>query len=169
MNLMKRIRHILHVVKCKMLYENRVTPFLYKLGCKLRLFKPCIIVYVDGGICSQMHQYLLGRYYAERGYRVAYDIGWYDRNGKDNDGIHSRIFEFPELWPDLPLEIASRKQVAFIPGFSPSPVTACISLCPSLLRSIFTGTISLMTKSLTGPCTDAISPFRERRPWTNCP
>lgn len=113
MSLYKSIRHVLHVVKCKVLYENRVIPFLYKLGCKFGLFKPYIIVYVDGGICSQMHQYLLGRYYAEQGFRVSYSIGWYARNGKDNDGIHSRIFEFPELWPSLPMEIAPTNQAFF--------------------------------------------------------
>ena len=75
--------------------------------------KPCIIVYVDGGICSQMHQYLLGRYYAEQGYIVTYDTGWYARNGKDNNGIHSRIFEFRDMWPDLPFEVAPSTLVAF--------------------------------------------------------
>lgn len=113
MSLRRDIRHILHILKCKILYENSITPALYKLGCKIHLFKPYIIVYVDGGICSQMHQYLLGRYYAEQGFHVAYDIGWYARNGKDNDGIHSRIFEFPKLWPELEMEIASSKMIAF--------------------------------------------------------
>lgn len=113
MSFRKRIRHILHVIKCKLLYENRITPSLYKVGCNLGLFEPDIIIYVDGGICSQMHQYLLGRYYVEQGFRVSYDIGWYARNGKDNNGIHSRFFEFRELWPELPLEIAPSSRVAF--------------------------------------------------------
>lgn len=113
MSLVKSVRHFLHVIKCKVLYENRVTPALYKFGCRLGLFRPSIIIYVDGGICSQMHQYLLGRYYAEQGFRVSYAIGWFARNGKDNNGIHSRIFEFPDLWPDLPFEVASSKLVTF--------------------------------------------------------
>ena len=113
MSLVKTVRHILHVIKCKVLYENRVTPALYKFGCRLGLFRPSIIIYVDGGICSQMHQYLLGRYYAEQGFRVSYAIGWFARNGKDNNGIHSRFFEFPDLWPDLPFEVASSKLVTF--------------------------------------------------------
>ena len=113
MSLVKTVRHILHVIKCKVLYENRVTPALYKFGCRLGLFRPSIIIYVDGGICSQMHQYLLGRYYAEQGFRVSYAIGWFARNGKDNNGIHSRFFEFPDLWPDLSFEVASSKLVTF--------------------------------------------------------
>ena len=113
MSFVKTVRHFLHIIKCKLLYENRITPALYKASCRLGLFKPEVVIYVDGGICSQMHQYLLGRYYAEQGFRVSYDIGWYARNGKDNNGIHSRIFEFPELWPELPMEIASSSRVAF--------------------------------------------------------
>ena len=113
MSFVRKVRHILHVVKCKLLYENRATPALYKVGCRLGLFRPEIVIYVDGGICSQMHQYLLGRYYMEQGFRVSYDIGWYARNGKDNQGIHSRIFEFRELWPDLPMNLASSSRVAF--------------------------------------------------------
>ena len=113
MSFVKTVRHFLHIIKCKLLYENRITPALYKAGCRLGLFKPEVVIYVDGGICSQMHQYLLGRYYAEQGFRVSYDIGWYARNGKDNNGIHSRIFEFRELWPELPMEIASSSRVAF--------------------------------------------------------
>lgn len=110
---MGAVRHFLHRIKCALLYENRVTPTLYKAGCRLGLFRPYVIIYVDGGICSQMHQYLLGRYYAEKGYRVSYAIGWFQRNGKDNNGIHPRIFEFRELWPDLPFEIASSEKVVF--------------------------------------------------------
>ena len=113
MSFVKTVRHVLHVIKCKLLYENRITPALYKVGCRLGLFKPDVVIYVDGGICSQMHQYLLGRYYAEQGFRVSYDIGWYARNGKDNNGIHSRLFEFRELWPELPMVIASSSRVAF--------------------------------------------------------
>jgi len=68
---------------------------------------------VDGGICSQMHQYLLGRYYAEKGMNVAYDLGWYVRNGMDNNGIFERKFEFTEMWPDLPFKAASNEMVTF--------------------------------------------------------
>ena len=108
MSFAKDIRHILHRVKRKVLYDNKVVPTLYLLACRLRLVHPSIVVYVDGGICSQMHQYLLGRYYAELGMKVEYDLSWYQRNGKDNDGIHSRIFELTELWPELEFRAANR-------------------------------------------------------------
>lgn len=111
--LKRRARHILHVVKCKLLYENRIIPSIYNILCRLHLLQPYIIIYVDGGICSQMHQYLLGRYYAEKGMRVAYDLGWYARNGMDNNGIFERRFELTEMWPDLPFKVASGEMVAF--------------------------------------------------------
>lgn len=112
--MMKRhIRHILHVIKCKLLYENKVTPVIYRLLCKLHFIKPYIVIYVDGGICSQMHQYLLGRYYADKGMNVAYDLGWYKRNGMDNNGVFERKFEFCDMWPCHLFEVASQEMVTF--------------------------------------------------------
>ena len=109
----EKIRHVLHIIKCKLLYENEIIPALYKFLCKIHLIKPHMIVYVDGGICSQMHQYLLGRYYAEKGMHVAYDLGWYARNGMDNNGVFERRFEFAEMWPALPFKAASGEMVTF--------------------------------------------------------
>ena len=34
---------------------------LYRKAVKHRLIAPQVIVLMDGGVCSQMHQYLLGR------------------------------------------------------------------------------------------------------------
>lgn len=108
-----KIRHFLHKIKVFLLYENKLTPILYKSLCRFHLVTPSVIVYVDGGICSQMHQYLLGRFYAEKGCHVAYDLGWYKRNGMDNNGVFERRFEFNELYPNLPFEKASAQKVAF--------------------------------------------------------
>ena len=86
---------------------------MYRGLCKLHFVKPYIVIYVDGGICSQMHQYLLGYHYAEKGMNVAYDLGWYKRNGMDNNGVFERRFEFCEMWPNHSFEEASAKKVAF--------------------------------------------------------
>ena len=86
------------------MYENKITAKLYLLGCKMHLFSPQIMIQMDGGICSQMHQYLLGWYYAKKGMRVVYNVGWFKRNGKDNNGIHTRLFELTELFPNLDFE-----------------------------------------------------------------
>ena len=109
----RKIRHILHLIKSFLLYGNRIIPWLYIQLCNLKLLQPYIIIYVDGGICSQMHQYLLGRYYVEKGMHVAYDLGWYSRNGMDNNRVFERRFEFTEMWPDLPFKVASGEMVTF--------------------------------------------------------
>lgn len=111
--MMRRIRHILHVIKCWMLYDNKLTPEIYKVLCKWNVLSPYMVFYMDGGICSQMHQYLLGRYYADKGMRVAYDLGWFKRNGKDNNGVFDRKFEFDKMWPELPFQIASEEMITF--------------------------------------------------------
>ncbi len=107
MSLVRNIRHFLHRIKRLVLYDNKIVPSLFLFACRCHLIHPAIIVYVDGGICSQMHQYLLGRYYAEQGMKVVYDLSWYQRNGKDINGIHPRHFEFTKLWPGLAFEEAS--------------------------------------------------------------
>ena len=72
------------------------------LLCKLHIKRPIVVIFMDGGICSQMLMYLQGLYYAEQGLDVRYDTRWYDICGKDQFGNHPRIFEFTEMWPTLP-------------------------------------------------------------------
>ena len=74
------------------------------LICKCYLKRPKVIIYMDGGICSQMLMYLQGQYYAEHGLDVRYDTRWFDVCGKDQFGEHPRIFEFTEMWPTLPFK-----------------------------------------------------------------
>lgn len=38
---------------------------LYRKAVKHRLIAPQVIVLMDGGVCSQMHQYLLGRIFED--------------------------------------------------------------------------------------------------------
>lgn len=72
--------------------------------CKLHIKRPKVIVFMDGGICSQMLMYIQGQYYAEQGLDVRYDTRWFDVCGKDQFGMQSRIFEFSEMWPTLPFK-----------------------------------------------------------------
>ena len=118
MNFFSRIRHFLHPLKSIILFENKIAPAIYLFCCKIHLVKPYIMVYVDGGICSQMHQYLLGRYYAEQGMRIKYNLFWYQRNGKDNDGIHPRIFELTRMWPGLEFQASGSSTVFYSHHFS---------------------------------------------------
>ncbi len=74
------------------------------LLCKIHLKRPVVVVFMDGGICSQMQMFLQGQYYADQGLNVRYDTRWYDVCGKDQFGNHPRIFEFTEMWPTLPFK-----------------------------------------------------------------
>lgn len=80
---------------------------------QLRLIRPKIIVYMDGGICSQMMMYIQGQYYAESGFDVRYDIHWFEVCGKDQFGIMPRTFEFTEMWPNLEFKTISKWQRKF--------------------------------------------------------
>jgi len=62
-------------------------------------------VCVDGGICSQIAFVAFGMDLAERGFRIRYDLSWYDRWGKDAQGRQSRKWLFEEAFPNLPLSI----------------------------------------------------------------
>lgn len=67
----------------------------------LKPFNPEVIVMVDGGISSQMHQYLLGRYFAEKGMSVTYDLSFFDKCAKDMNGAYDRKFDLLKLFPYL--------------------------------------------------------------------
>ena len=54
---------------------------------------PKIIVPIDGGFSSQMDRYLLGRYFSDKGFKVAYDIMWFYDCGMDLIGKESREWE----------------------------------------------------------------------------
>lgn len=79
-----------------------------RLLCLLHIKRPKVVVFMDGGICSQMMVYLQGRYYAEHGFDVYYDTLWYETCGKDANGLAPRYFEFREMWPVLEFKNVSK-------------------------------------------------------------
>ena len=74
---------------------------MYRFLCKIHLCKPKVLVMMDGGICSQMHQYLIGQIFAERGVEVGYELSFYEKIGMDVDRKHPRIFELEKMFPDI--------------------------------------------------------------------
>lgn len=84
---------------------------IYKLLIKSKLISPKIIVLMDGGICSQMHQYLLGRFYAERGHSVFYDLSFFEEWGSDLNQHFARNFDLLKAFPDLPLKEAYKTMI----------------------------------------------------------
>lgn len=77
------------------------------LLCRSHIKHPKVVVYMDGGICSQMLMYLQGRYYAEHGLDVRYDTRWYETCGKDQFGNMPRYFELQGMWPRLEMKTIS--------------------------------------------------------------
>ena len=64
------------------------------------------VVYVDGGICSQICQYLHGYFLKKMGVKIQYDLSWYILDGHDLNGKKNRRFDLKRLCPDLKIERA---------------------------------------------------------------
>ena len=71
------------------------------------LISPKVIVQLDGGICSQMHQYLLGQYYAQQAFAVRYDLAFYKEWGSDLNNQFVRNFDLLRAFPYLEFKEAS--------------------------------------------------------------
>lgn len=83
------------------IFAIKLLQYLYELLVFVRILKPLIIVHVDGGVCSQMHQYLLGYFFMKKGYRVEYDLSWYLENGMDLNKRDVRNFDLLNAFPAL--------------------------------------------------------------------
>jgi hypothetical protein len=85
--------------------------FIYKIFALLRLVRSTVIVLVDGGICSQMYQYLIGYYLKmKNNYPIEYNIVWYDVDGHDANGNSVRNFDLLKAFPDLDFPVASARK-----------------------------------------------------------
>lgn len=85
---------------------------LFKRMIKIHLITPKVIVMIDGGICSQMHQYLLGYFFSLHGFKVAYDISFYKEWGSDMNRKFVRNFDLLKAFPSLKLSIASESETS---------------------------------------------------------
>lgn len=96
---------------------EKIVSILYRLLCRMHLCEPKVVVYIDGGICSQIHQFLQGQIYALRGENVFYDLSWFERDGKDVDGNFSRLFELNIMYPELSIPQLGRFEAWFYSKF----------------------------------------------------
>lgn len=85
---------------------------LYRKAVLRNLITPEVIVLMDGGICSQMHQYLLGLLFSEKGYKVSYDLSFYDEWGQDLTYRFARNFDLLKAFPYLSLRRASEFKIS---------------------------------------------------------
>ncbi|GHV86600.1 alpha-1,2-fucosyltransferase [Spirochaetia bacterium] len=71
-----------------------------------------IIVYIDGGLTSQMYQYTMGQE-IERitGISVGYDVTWFETCGKDLNGIANRPLKLEKAFPSIKINKASKEKI----------------------------------------------------------
>ena len=89
----------------------KIIDYAYYLLTKIRICKPTIIIRMDGGICSQMHQYLLGEVFHRKGMKVEYDLTFFKKDGKDINGIHARLFDLEKAFPYIKLKQATETKI----------------------------------------------------------
>jgi hypothetical protein len=95
---------------------NRIRQVLNRLTVHLFLYskgkKPIAIVMVDGGFCSVLTKYVLGKCIeTQLGMEVKYDLSWFDTNGLDCDGQFNRTFQFTQVYPHLDFPVADRGEI----------------------------------------------------------
>ncbi len=73
------------------------------------LMRRQVYVRMDGGLASQMHFYLVGEYFRNRGFDVEYELDWYDYCGRDLTGNFARNFELLKFAPSLPFRRVSNQ------------------------------------------------------------
>lgn len=81
---------------------------IVKAAVKAGLLPNEIVVMMDGGICSQMHFYLIGEVMRRKGYPVAFDLEWFRHEGKDSLQKDVRNFELLRMFPYLPFTALTR-------------------------------------------------------------
>lgn len=89
----------------------RVKYKIYKYLHRHGLVSPKMIVLMDGGICSQMHQFLLGQIYLKHGYKVAYDLTFYKEWGSDLNNLFVRNYDLEKAFPSLCVNVASSSAI----------------------------------------------------------
>lgn len=85
---------------------------LCKKLIRYNIITPRVIVQMDGGICSQMFQYLIGKIYLNKGYEVMFDLTFYEEWGSDMNRQFVRNFDLLKAFPDLKMGIASSLMVS---------------------------------------------------------
>lgn len=84
---------------------------IYSFFIRIGLISPKIIVLMDGGICSQMHQYVLGEIFKKKGFHVCFDLSFFKEWGSDLNFRFVRNFDILNAFPKLPLEEAGKTSV----------------------------------------------------------
>jgi hypothetical protein len=84
----------------------------YDFLLKIKIIEPKVIVYIDGGISSQLYQYFIGLHFKEKGFKVRYDLKFYRENALDMNKIFARNFDLQKLFAGIEV-----KQVNVVVSF----------------------------------------------------
>lgn len=72
------------------------------------------IVLVDGGLCSAITKYVLGKCFRKAfGMVVKYDLMWFETNGMDCSNKNSRLFTLTALFPNFKMDAATQDEIDF--------------------------------------------------------
>ncbi len=71
------------------------------------------IVMIDGGICSQIHQWRIGEALMKKGVSVEYDVSWFEECGKDINGVFVRNFDLLKAFPNLTFSKANNQKIRY--------------------------------------------------------
>lgn len=91
-----------------MMKKTKIKNILAKVLVSTRIIDKMIIIRVDGGICSQMHFYLLGRIFSEKGFKVKHHLMWFKEFGQDMNGNFARNFDLLKAFPSLDFKEANK-------------------------------------------------------------
>ena len=119
---------------------------LAKVLIRFHLLKKMIIVRVDGGICSQMHFFLIGQQLKEKGFLVKYDLDWFKNNGKDLTGKFARNFDLLKAFPDLDVCVAKKYEIFFYSRLAYSSSAYQIAKAPTYMEGYYANDQSMYRK-----------------------
>ncbi|MBR1907379.1 hypothetical protein IJ818_00390 [bacterium] len=81
---------------------------------KTKFDVPFVTVSVDGGICSQICFYSLGKYFLDKAYRVKYDRSGFEKFGLDIDNKFAGNFDLLNVFKLDNFEMASKDEIDWI-------------------------------------------------------
>lgn len=105
-SIMRIIKSILRFIRNSIqeLFSRLFGPLIIKAGFVERM----VLIRMDGGICSQMHFYLIGCLFQDKGYKVKFDLEFYHLFAKDINGKFDRNFDLLKAFPNLNIQAASK-------------------------------------------------------------
>lgn len=108
---MSHISYLLSINLNRMI--NSLIRILARILVNIHVLNKIFVVRMDGGICSQMHFFLIGELLARNGYQVKYDIRWFKSQGKDLTGKFTRNFDLLKAFPYLKFSVATSLETFF--------------------------------------------------------